>query len=134
MFLSGISTGILLGLFQDPIVVALPADANSVVVTHIASDYFPNAKGDLTRFNVDARYVGYSLETQSWLASIDPSSGKTDEEIAIQLIEVAYAHAFDPLDPDMAADLAALLAAVAAPHLLAPLKDAPRSKSPPHTQ
>ncbi|OBT56503.1 hypothetical protein VE04_03152 [Pseudogymnoascus sp. 24MN13] len=118
MTVSAIITVLLLALSQDFIVAAIPAAAipaaaNSVVVTHVASDYFPNAKGDLTRFDVDARYVGYSSETQSWLASIDPSSGKTDEEIATQLIEAAYAHAFNPLDPDMAADLTALLAAVA---------------------
>ncbi|OBT63710.1 hypothetical protein VE03_06184 [Pseudogymnoascus sp. 23342-1-I1] len=111
MIVSTIITGLLLGLSHSPAVVALPAEANSVVVTHIASDYFPNAKGDLTHFNVDARYVGYSPETQSWLANIDPSSGKTDEEKAILLIEAAYAHAFDPLDADMATDLTALLAA-----------------------
>lgn len=112
MIVSAIIAGLLLGLSQAPIVVALPADANSVVVTHVASDYFPNAKSDLTPFNVDARYVGYSPETQSWLTKIDPSTGKTDEEKAILIIEAAYAHAFDPLNPDMAADLAALLAAV----------------------
>ncbi|KFY84539.1 hypothetical protein V500_09224 [Pseudogymnoascus sp. VKM F-4518 (FW-2643)] len=113
MIVSAIIAGILLGLSQGPIANALPADANSVVVTHVASDYFPKAKGDLTRFNVDVRYVGYSPETQSWLANINPSSGKTDEETAILLIEAAYAHAFDPLNPDMAADLAALIAAIA---------------------
>lgn len=113
MIISAITAGLILGLSQAVIVAALPADANNVVVTHVASDYFPNAKGDLTPFNVNVRYVGYSPETQSWLASIDPSFGKTDEEIAILLIEAAYARAFDPLNPDMAADLAALLAAIA---------------------
>lgn len=113
MIVSAITTGLIFGLSHAPTIIALPDNANSIVVTHVASDYFPNAKGDLTSFNVDARYVGYSSETQSWLASIDPSSGKTDEEIAILLIEAAYAHSFDPLNPDMVADLAAFLAAVA---------------------
>lgn len=113
MIISAITAGLLLGLSQSPIAIAFPTDANGVVVTHVASDYFPNAKGDLTPFNVDARYVGYSTETQSWLTSIKLSSGKTDEEKAILIIEAAYAYAFNPLDPNMATDLAAILAAVA---------------------
>ncbi|KFY57734.1 hypothetical protein V497_05310 [Pseudogymnoascus sp. VKM F-4516 (FW-969)] len=112
MFISTIIIG-LIGLSHIPIALTLPTETNSVDITHIASDYFPNAKRDLTRFNVDARYAGYSAETRSWLASIDPSSGKTDEEKAILILEAAYAHKFDPTNPDMAADLAAFLAAVA---------------------
>ncbi|KFY13243.1 hypothetical protein V492_03389 [Pseudogymnoascus sp. VKM F-4246] len=134
MIISLIAVGLLLGLSYDHIVHALPADVSSVVVTHIASDYFPNTKGDLSSFNVDARYVGYSPETQSWLTNIDPSTGKTDGEKGILLIEAAYAHVFDPLNPDMAADLAALLSASMTQKPLAPLSAALRSKFLSHTQ
>lgn len=60
MIISTITAGLIFGLSHSPAVIALLVNANSIVVTHVASDYFPNAKGGLTPFNVDARYVGYS--------------------------------------------------------------------------
>lgn len=87
-------------------------NSTNIIVTHIASDYFPEFKGDLSRFDVDVEYVGYEAETRSWLAALDPSAGNTVEEKAVVLTEAAYARKFDENDPDMVEDVHDLLAAL----------------------
>ena len=93
--------------------VAQPVNASSFIVTHAASDHFPNAKGDLSPFDVDVKYIGYDAATQSWLASLDPASGANDEEKARILTEAAYAKPFDANNTDMTADVNSLLATIA---------------------
>lgn len=108
-----IIAGLVLGLSQVLGVVAAPVEDSKFVITHVASDYFPNAKGDLKKFDVDVQYIGYSAKTQSWLTSLDPSAGSTDKEKAMMLTEAAYAKPYDENDADMAADVQAMLDAVA---------------------
>ncbi|KAJ7192362.1 hypothetical protein GGX14DRAFT_480238 [Mycena pura] len=50
---------------------------------------------------------------ESWLTSIDPHSGATDEDKAKALMSVAFAKPYDPADMDMASDVQALLDTVA---------------------
>ena len=123
MFSTAIITGLLLGLFQVPSVVAQPVNASSVVaqpvnasnfmVKHTASDYFPNAKGDLSPFDVHAQFVGYNASTQSWLNGLNPASGNSDKDKAKMMTEIAYAKPFDDNDQDMTGDVNSLLAAIA---------------------
>ena len=113
MLSSTIISGLLLGLYQIHSGVAQPVEANSFIVSHAASDHFPNAKGDMSPFDVDVRYTGYSAATQSWLTSLDPATGTNDEEKAKMITAAAYAKPFDANDPDMAADLNAMMATIA---------------------
>ncbi|KAJ7845668.1 hypothetical protein B0H13DRAFT_2363490 [Mycena leptocephala] len=50
---------------------------------------------------------------ESWLTSLDPHSGATDEDKAKTLMSVAFAKPFDPSDKDMVDDMQALLDTVA---------------------
>ncbi|KNG89188.1 hypothetical protein ANOM_002540 [Aspergillus nomiae NRRL 13137] len=105
----------LLGFAWIPSTLASPivsTSPTSIIVTHRASDIFPEFEGDLSPFDVDVEYVGYEAETRSWLASLDPSSGNTDEEKAVLLTEAAYAQKFDANDPGMVEDVHDLLAAL----------------------
>lgn len=113
MFSTAIITGLLLGLLQVPSVVAQPVNASNFIVKHTASDYFPNAKGDLSPFDVHAQFVGYSASTQSWLNGLNPASSNTDKDKAKMMTEVAYGKPFDDNDPDMTGDVNSLLAAIA---------------------
>ena len=114
MLSSAIITGLLLGLAKLHGGVAQPVDVDdSIIITHDASDHFPDAIGDLSAFDVDVKYTGYDDATQEWLASLDPASGTTDEEKARILTEAAYAKPFDENDPDMTADVDAMLATIA---------------------
>ena len=116
MFTSTIVTGLLLGLFQISSGAALPApaeDATGFVISHVASDYFPHSKGDLSPFNIDVHFANYDADTKSWLTGLNPHSGATDEDKARMLTEAAYARKFDEADPDMADDVQAMLATIA---------------------
>ena len=113
MFSSAIIPSLLLGLSQIHSGIAQPVNASSVTITHVASDHFPHAKGDLSPFDVDVDYVGYDATTQSWLTSLNPASGTSDEEKARIMTEAAYAKPFDANDPDMTTDVNSLLATVA---------------------
>jgi hypothetical protein len=105
--------GLLLSLVRIHNGVAHPVDSNGFIITHVAADHFPDTKGDLSRFNVDVRYVSYNATTQSWLTGPNPASGSTDREKATIIVEAAYAKPFDTNDPDMTKDVDSLLAAVA---------------------
>ena len=105
--------GVLLALSQIPSGIAQPVNTSSFIITLTTSDYFPNAKGDLSLFDVDVRYVGYNATTQSWLTGLNPASGTSDEEKAVLMTEAAYAKPFNVNDPDMTEDVNLLLAAVA---------------------
>lgn len=116
MFPSAIIAGVLLGLSQIPSGTSAPApldNDSSFIIKHAASDYFPNAKTNLSRFDVHARFKGYSAAEQSWLTGLNPASGKSDEEKAQMLTAAAFAKPFDEKDPDMAGDANLLLSAVA---------------------
>ncbi|KAJ5604184.1 hypothetical protein N7537_007140 [Penicillium hordei] len=93
----------------SPIVSTNPTN---IIVTHRASDLFPNFKGDLSHFDVDVEYVDYPAETRSWLAALDPSMANTDDEKAVFLTEAAYAKKFDTNDPDMVEDVHDILVAL----------------------
>ena len=114
MFSTAIITGLLLGLFRVPSAVAQPVNASNFIVKHLASGYFPHAKGDLSPFDVHAQFIGYSATTQSWLTGLNPASGNSDKDKAKMMTELAYAKSFDDNDPDMTGDLNSLLAAIAA--------------------
>ena len=113
MFSPTIIASLLLGLSQIQSAVAQPVNASSVTITHLASDYFPNAKGDLSPFDVDVQFTGFNATTQSWLAGLNPASGASDEEKARLMTAAAYAKPFDANDPNMTEDVDSLLAAVA---------------------
>lgn len=116
MLSTTIITSLLLGLSQLPSVSALPstpAASTGFIVNHVAADYFPNTKADLSAFDVDVRFVGYSAATEAWLSSLDPHSASSDEKKARMLTEAAYAKKYDENDPDMADDVESLLAHVA---------------------
>ena len=113
MFSTAIIAGLLLSTFHVPTGVAQPVNPSSFIVKHIASDYFPDAKGDLSHFDVHAQFVVDDSTTQSWLTTLDPASGDSDEEKAKKLTEAAYAKPFDAEDPDMTGDVDSLLAAIA---------------------
>ena len=85
----------------------------AVVVMHNAIDIFPLSKGDLSAWDVAARFRGYNQSMKSWLTAQDPHSGTTGEEKAQILMSVAYAKPFDHGDADMAGDVADLLGAIA---------------------
>ena len=89
-----------------------PDNTGNFIITHKVSDYFPHAKSDLSRFNVDAQFMGYNATTQSWLTGLDPASGSSDQEKAQMIIAAAFAKPFDANDPDMTGDVNSLLAAV----------------------
>ena len=112
MFSPAIVASLLLGLSQIPNSFAQPVNASSFIITHVASSYFPNAKSDLSAFDVDVQFVGFNATTQSWLTGLDPASGSTDEEKAMLITAAAYAKPFDANDPDMTEDVNALLAAI----------------------
>ncbi|CAI7664983.1 unnamed protein product [Penicillium glandicola] len=116
MLSTSIITTLILGLTQITTGSALPATPtptpSGFIINHVAADYFPNTKGDLSAFDVDARYVGYSSSTESWLSSLDPHTASSDEEKARMLTEAAYAKKYDENDADMADDVASLLAHV----------------------
>ncbi|KAJ9493168.1 hypothetical protein VN97_g57 [Penicillium thymicola] len=113
---STIITSLILGLSQLATGSALPPSsipATAFIVNHVAADYFPDSKADLSAFDVDVRFVGYSTTTEAWLSSLDPHSASSDEEKARMLTEAAYAKKYDENDPDMAGDVESLLAQVA---------------------
>ncbi|KAJ5952202.1 uncharacterized protein N7479_010615 [Penicillium vulpinum] len=119
MLSSTLITSLILGLSQLITGSALPstqaasAPSSGFIISHAASDYFPDSKGDLSAFDVDVRYVGYSTDTEAWLTSLNPHSASTDEEKARMLTEAAYAKKYDSSDADMAGDVESLLAHVA---------------------
>lgn len=104
---------LLLDLSQIHGSIAQPVNASSITITLAASDHFPNAKGDLSWFDVDVDYVGCNAITQSWLTNLNPASSTSDEEEARILTEAAYAKPFDANDPDMTEDVNSLLATIA---------------------
>ncbi|CAG7939552.1 unnamed protein product [Penicillium salamii] len=108
--------GLILGLAQRIIGAALPiAETNKTdfIVTHKASDYFPHSKSDLSDFDIDVEFVGYPEATASWLISLDPHTGATDEDKARILTEVMYAKKYDEKDIDMSENVDSLLAHIA---------------------
>lgn len=107
-----IIAGLLLGLSQIPSGITQPVNASDFIITHVASDYFPNAKSDLSSFNVDVQFVGYNATTQSWLTGLNPASASSDKEKAMMITAAAYAKPFDANDPDMTEDVDSLLAAI----------------------
>lgn len=116
MYTPAIIAGLLLTLSQISSGAALPApatEASDFVVSHVASEYFPHSKGDLSPFDIDVRFANYDTDTKSWLTGLDPHSGSTDEEKARMLTEAAYARKYDDNDVDMNEDVQSLLAAVA---------------------
>ena len=113
MFSPTIIAGLLLSISQIPSGVTQPVDNTSVIVSLTASDYFPHAKGDLSQFDVNVRYIGYDATTQAWLTGLNPASGTSDEEKAVLMTEAAYAKPFNESDLDMTGDVKDLLAAVA---------------------
>ncbi|KAJ7192364.1 hypothetical protein GGX14DRAFT_29881 [Mycena pura] len=112
---------VILGLASVRIALASPAPTpvnefatdGGIVVTHNAADYFPHAVGDLSAWDISTRFTGYNSTMESWLTSIDPHSGATDEDKAKALMSVAFAKPYDPTDRDMASDVQALLDTVA---------------------
>lgn len=104
----------LLGLAHAaPTTDILPDAGAGFLFNMSASSVFPNAKGDLSRFDVDAMFIDYPASTESWLRSLDPASATTDVEKAQMLTAAGYARSFDASDADMAGDVADLLNAVA---------------------
>ncbi|KAJ7028637.1 hypothetical protein C8F04DRAFT_1118758 [Mycena alexandri] len=110
-----------LGLASVGIAFATPAPApvnefatdGGIIVTHKAADYFPQAVGDLSPWDISTRFTGYNSTMESWLTSLDPHSGATAEDKAQTLISVAFAKPFDHNNKDMASDVQALLDTVA---------------------
>ena len=86
---------------------------NGFIVSHTATDYFPLATGDISRWDVAVHFTGYNSSMKSWLTSLDPSTGVTDEDKAKLLLSVAYAKPFDYSDESMVEDKEALLRDVA---------------------
>ncbi|EKV10495.1 hypothetical protein PDIG_25490 [Penicillium digitatum PHI26] len=119
MLSTTIITSLILGLSQLTVGSALPQtpapspSSTGFIVNHVAADYFPDAKADLSAFDVDVRFVGYSATTESWLTALDPHSASSDEEKARMLTEAAYAKKYDENDADMTGDVESLLAHVA---------------------
>ena len=101
-----------LGLSHLATVNAQPVGATDFIITHIASDYFPHTKSDLSDFDVDVKFIGLNATTQSWLTGLDPASGSNDEEKARMMTEAAYAKPFDANDSDIARDINSLLTAI----------------------
>lgn len=116
MISSTIVASLLFGLAQILSIVAKPVASNNstdVIVTLSASDYIPNAKGNLSLFDVDCLFSGYDADTRAWLISLGPASATTDEGKAIILTEAAYSKRFDANDLDMVEDVEYMLAQVA---------------------
>lgn len=84
-----------------------------VIIEHIASNYFPHAKADVSAFDVSTHFTGYNSSMEQWLESVDPSTGANDREKAAILVSVAYARNFTETNEDMVADRDMLLAAIA---------------------
>ena len=82
---------------------------NGFVVTHNAADYFPHAAGDISRWDIAVGFTGYNASMKSWLTSLDPHTGATDDDKAKLLLSVAYAKPFDNNDESMVDDKKALL-------------------------
>ncbi|OQD96109.1 hypothetical protein PENSOL_c017G03280 [Penicillium solitum] len=96
MLSTTIITSLILGLSQLTSVSALPSTSTAstgFIINHVVADYFPDSKADLRAFDVDVRFAGYSAATEAWTP--------------------AYAKKYDENDPDMADDVASLLARVA---------------------
>ncbi|KAJ5888315.1 hypothetical protein N7495_008356 [Penicillium taxi] len=115
MISSTIVASLILGLAHIPSIIAQPVASNStdVLISLTASDYFPNAKGNLSLFDVDCLFSINDADTRSWLSSLDPASATTDEGKAIVLTEAAYSKKFDANDLDMVEDVEEILALVA---------------------
>ncbi|KAJ7859835.1 hypothetical protein B0H14DRAFT_2577000 [Mycena olivaceomarginata] len=113
--------GVILGLASVRIAFASPSPApvnefatdGGIVITRKAADYFPHVVGDLSPWDISTRFTGYNSTMESWLTSLDPHSGATDEDKAKTLMSVAFAKPFDPSDKDMVDDMQALLDTVA---------------------
>lgn len=84
-----------------------------ILLDHVAGDHFPHSVGDLSHWDVSARYTGYNSTTEAWLNSLDPTTVDTDEEKAKILIAAAYAKPYDEKDADMVNDLDAILGTIA---------------------
>ncbi|KAJ3495731.1 hypothetical protein NLG97_g3177 [Lecanicillium saksenae] len=82
-------------------------------IHHKVTDYFPNALGNVERWDVAAAYHNYNETMEQWLKSIDPHTASSDEEKAEMIIAVSYAKPFDYNDIDMTTEKEALLGAVA---------------------
>ncbi|KAJ5492288.1 hypothetical protein N7453_010385 [Penicillium expansum] len=113
MLSTTIITSLILGLSQLTTGSALTRNHNPLLNRLHPADYFPDSKADLSAFDVDVRFVGYSPATESWLTALDPHSASSDEEKARMLTEAAYAKKYDENDADMAGDVESLLAHVA---------------------
>lgn len=108
-------------LFQSTVAAALlsmvaiaqPTTDPSFIVEHYANDLFPHSKGNLSAWDVSVEFVGYNSSIQSWLTSINPTVGESDEHKAEMLLEAAYAKPFDQTDMDMILDRESILAIVA---------------------
>lgn len=107
-------------LFRKTILAALlsmtataqPTTGSSFVVEHYANDLFPHSKGNLSAWDVSVEFIGYNSSMQSWLTSIDPTVGESDEQKAELLLGAAYARPFDQTDMDMVSDRESILAIV----------------------
>jgi hypothetical protein len=109
-------------LFQSTIVAALLSmvtiaqptanDHANFIVEHYASDLFPHSKGNLSAWDVSVELIGDKSSMRSWLTSIDPTVGDSDEQRAEMLLEAAYAKPFDQDDLDMTSDRESILAIV----------------------
>ena len=84
----------LLGFAQIPSSTAAPANHSSVTISHSASDHFPHAKSNMSKYDISAEFIGY------------------DAEKAQIMLSVAYAKPFDATDPDMIGDRNNMLSAV----------------------
>ncbi|CEL03046.1 hypothetical protein ASPCAL04204 [Aspergillus calidoustus] len=63
--------------------------ASSFIVSLTAADYFPNAKGDLSPFDINTYFTNYNADTRSWLSALGSHTGDTDEDKARLLTEAA---------------------------------------------
>ncbi|KAL9582187.1 MAG: hypothetical protein Q9212_003441 [Teloschistes hypoglaucus] len=117
MFSSTIIAGLLLGLSQIQGGLAQPVNTQSVnsssfIINHSASDYFPDAKGDMSLFDVNVRFAGYNASTQSWLESLNPADATSDLDKAKMITAAAYAKPYDANDADMINDVDSMMAAI----------------------
>ncbi|KAL8640364.1 MAG: hypothetical protein Q9228_002706 [Teloschistes exilis] len=117
MFSSTIIAGLLLGLSQVQNGLAQPVDtqpvnASSFIINHSASDYFPDAKGDMSLFDVNVRFAGYNASTQSWLESLNPAAATNDLDKAKMITAAAYAKPYDANDVDMVNDVNSMMATI----------------------
>ena len=103
----------LLGVSQGVIAQPTGIDQSSFLVEHYANDLFPNSKGNLSAWDVSVEFIGYNSSMQTWLTSIDPTVGESDEQKAEMLLSAAYAKPFDQTDLDMTSDRESILAIVA---------------------